>query len=102
MTPEDRIRAALFAAVDELNEQSPEGQRIEKSSDTVLFGSSGRLDSLGLVNLIVSTEERIEDEFGVAITIADERAISQENSPFRTLGTLSEYIGVLLQDEPGE
>ena len=57
------------------------------------------LDSLGLVNLIVSVEQNIEDEFHVVITIADDRALSQKHSPFRTVESLAEYIEILLKEK---
>ncbi len=101
MTPAGRVEKiiqAVFRAVDEVNQELPEGQRLKKSLDTVLFGRSGVLDSLGLVNLIVAAEEKIEEEFGSTITIADERAMSQKNSPFRTIGTLVDYVSSLLEE----
>ena len=67
--------------------------------DTTIYGNDSRLDSLGLINLIVAVEQNIEDEFDVSITIADERAMSQKHSPFRTIGSLAEYIEMLLKEE---
>lgn len=98
MTQNGSVVQAIYDAIDEVNQQLPGKQRIEKSTDTVLFGRSGKLDSLGLVNLIVSVEERVEEEFGIAITIADERAMSQENSPFKSVGALADYISLLLEE----
>ena len=57
-----------------------------------MFGENANIDSLGFVNLLVNIEYNIEDEFNLSITIADEHAMSQKNSPFKTLGTLSEYV----------
>lgn len=66
---------------------------------TALLGSDGILDSMGLVSLIVAVEQDVEDEFGREITIADAKAMSQKNSPFRTIGSLVEYIEKLLNEE---
>ena len=85
--------------VDEINQQLPKEQRLEKSIDTILSGQSGKLDSLGLVNLIVATEQKIEEEYGITITLANERAISQNNGPFKTIGTLADYIALLLKEK---
>lgn len=98
MTQNGSVVQAIYDAIDEVNQQLPGKQRIEKSTDTVLFGRSGKLDSLGLVNLIVSVEERVEEEFGIVITIADERAMSQRNSPFKSVGTFADYISLLLEE----
>jgi hypothetical protein len=40
----------------------------------------------------------VEDAFGDALTLADERALSMEASPFRTIQSLADYIGVLIID----
>ncbi|MCL4267598.1 MAG: acyl carrier protein [Anaerolineae bacterium] len=98
MTDIERTTEAVFQAIDELNDILPPERRLQKSPDTVLYGSGGRLDSLELVNLIVAAEQNIEDEFGVPITLADERAMSQRNSPFRTVATLVAYITALLKE----
>ena len=63
-----------------------------------LLGPESSVDSLGVVNLLVTLEQNIEDEFNVNITIADEKAMSQKHSPFRSVGTLIEYIQLLLNE----
>jgi hypothetical protein len=55
---------------------------------------------MNLVHLIVAVEERVENEFGVAVTLADERALSMRNSPFATIGSLSAYVSSLLERDP--
>lgn len=90
-----KINNIICIVIDELNEQFSE-QKLTKTPETVLFGQGGKLTSLELVNLIVATEQKLEEEFGISITLADEKAMSQKNSPFRTIGTLSEYISTLL------
>ena len=52
---------------------------------------------MGLVTFLVDLEQKIEDEFDLDITIADEKAMSLKNSPFRTVSTLKEYIETLLE-----
>ena len=87
-----KVNEMIFSTVDELNHQLPKTEQLEKNLETELFGGSGKLDSLGLVNLIVAVEEAIEDEFDLSITLANEEAKSQTHSPFRTLATLNEYV----------
>ena len=86
----------IYEVIDELNLDLPKEKQLEKSVHTPLFGKSSPLDSLGLVHLIVTIETKIEEELGASITIADERAISQPESPFRTVETLADYICLLL------
>ena len=95
----EKVLQVIFGAIDEINEQCPEGQRLTKSVNTVLFGEGGKLDSLGLVSLIVATEQKIEEEFDRSLTLADEQAMSQKTSPFRTVSTLSAYISTRLGEK---
>ncbi len=92
----------IYKAIDETNLLAPPEQHLEKSLNTVVFGDMGKLNSLGLVTFIVATEQKIEDETGISVTLADEKAMSQKNSPFRTVGTLAEYIDQLLSDAGNE
>ncbi len=101
MASDERIRTAVFSAVDELNTQLPAGVTVEKSLDVPLYGAGGRLESLDFVTLIMEVEEKINLEFGTDITIADENLLSKEKSPFSTLRTLIEYLDELLK-APGE
>jgi acyl carrier protein len=92
MTTNERILQAIYRAVDEVNDTLPPERKLAKSPDTVLFGRAGTLDSLGLVNLIVAAEREVQEEFGAAIALADEKAMSQRNSPFQSIATLAAYI----------
>ncbi|NJN98474.1 MAG: hypothetical protein HC875_32500 [Anaerolineales bacterium] len=62
------------------------------NEETRLIGREAVLDSMGLVNLIIEVEQRLEDEHDVTVVLADERAMSQKNSPFRSVQTLADYI----------
>jgi D-alanine--poly(phosphoribitol) ligase subunit 2 len=92
MTAGQPVVDAINSAVDDLNEILDADERLGKSPDEALIGQDAKLDSLGLVNLIVLVEEKIQQKFGVGITLVDERAMSQSRSPFRTLGSLAEFV----------
>lgn len=59
---------------------------------TRLLGARAVFDSLGLVTVIVDLEQRIEDAFGHALILASERAMSQANSPFLSIESLTDYV----------
>ena len=99
MTARNKILKGIYVAIDEVNEQLPEDQNLEKSLETVLLGSSGKLESVNLVNLLVAIEENIEETFGIPISITDERAVSEKNSPFRTVETLCNFMLNLLDEK---
>lgn len=98
MTATQPVVDVINSAVDDLNEILDPEERLNKSADVVLIGQDARLDSLGLVNLIVLVEEKIRQRFGVGITLVDERAMSLTKSPFRTLGTLADFVEEQLND----
>ncbi len=61
----------LYEAVDELNQGQAPGQTLEKSPTTVLMGSSGKLDSLGFIVLVVALEEKMERALGRHLSVID-------------------------------
>jgi acyl carrier protein len=71
----------------------------EINEATRLVGKNAVLSSLGLVSLIVGIEQTLGEDFGLAVVIADERAMSQEKSPFLTVGSLSEYVTLLIREQ---
>ena len=98
MTENEKILGALYRAVDDVNQQQPEGRKLEKSPETLLYGKGAVLDSLGLVTLVVAAEQTLDEDFGRTVTLANEKAFSQKNSPFRTIASLAEYIAGLLKE----
>ena len=76
-----------------------ESDNININSDSIIYGDNSPLDSLALVSLIVAVGQSVEDEFGITITLADERAMSRSNSPFRSVASLAGYIEELLEEE---
>ena len=97
-TSKEVVLNIIFQVMDEENELKVGDEKLIKSIDTALLSRDGVLDSMGLVNFIVSTEEKISDYFNKNITIADARAMSQKNSPFRTAGSLADHIVTLLNE----
>lgn len=99
MSQDDKIKSVVFEAIDEINQQLLEQQRLSKSPEVVLVGGEAMLDSMAFVNLIVAVEEKMVNEFGVNITLVDERAFSQDETPFKTIGNLIDYISNLLKEQ---
>jgi acyl carrier protein len=100
MSKKESITNILYEIIDQTNQTLPADKKhLKKALDTPLFGESAVLDSLGLVNFIVSTETALQEKFKIPIVLADERAMSQNSSPFRTIGTLADYIATLLDEK---
>ena len=68
------------------------GADVEVTDDTVIVGQDAVLDSVAVVSLIVDIEQRLEQEHDVSVTLASEKAMSQKNSPFRTVGVLADHV----------
>jgi len=93
-----QIKEIIFKSIKELNENLDEDKQLQLSTDTVLLGKDSNIDSITLVNLIVTIEESLEDNLNVSVTLADEKALSQKNSPFLTIQTLLDYIALLIKE----
>jgi acyl carrier protein len=98
MNDPENIVAAIYRAVDWINGELPPDRQLIKAPETRLLGSQSVLDSMQLVSLIVTIEREVEDAFGDALTLADERALSMEASPFRSIRSLADYIAILIRD----
>lgn len=84
-----RVKDIIIDSFNELIDT--EGISIEVNGDTALMGSNSVIDSLGLVTLLVDIEARLSDE-DVEISILSEKAMSQKNSPFLNIESLTEFI----------
>jgi len=83
----------VFVSIETINKElQDEDKQLELKEETRLFGKGSKLDSLGLVTLIVDTEQRLAEELGTEVSLMDERAMSQVRSPFRSVRSLVDYI----------
>ena len=94
----DQITAMVISVAEGIDEEHRVISEGGLDSDTQLFGAGSILDSLGLVTLIVELEQTIQEQFNVVVSLADEKALSQTRSPFRTIGTLAEYAAVQIEE----
>ncbi len=85
MEPSSHALSLIYECIDELNAQF--GGSIAKNEAQPLFGPGG-LDSLGFVNFVSALEEKLADQFGVELVLADE----QQAGAFTTLGELAHLI----------
>lgn len=91
MTEKDVINT-IFNAIDDVNKMAPPEAQLTKNLSSILLGNGGVLDSLGLINLIVTIEEKIQDNFNIQAVILDEDALANPEGPFSTVGTLVEWV----------
>lgn len=82
----------VISGLEELNEDLGLESLKNPNEDTSIFGGPGSIDSLSLVTLIVAIEGETEECFGQRVALADEKAMSQRNSPYRSVGALADFI----------
>jgi len=93
----EKLLQIIIDVADELNGDLDATIPVDRREEAPLYGPQGVLTSLGLVSLVVGVEQAIAQEFGISVTLADEKAVSHTRSPFRTIGTLAEYADGLIQ-----
>ena len=91
-TSRERVLACVLACVAAYGKEIGNAALERPDEETRLFGEKSGVDSMGLVTLIVDLEEAVHAAFGRTIVIADERAMSRLNSPFRRVGSLADHI----------
>jgi len=96
MNPE-LITQQILDAIRDLNEQLPPEGRIEPTPDAALLAPEGKLDSLGLVNLILLIEERMATRLSTEISLTDDRTLSQSQAVFRDVTSLAAHIQLLIE-----
>jgi len=51
------------------------------------------------VTAVLEIEQRLADQHDFVVVLADERAMSQKHSPFRSVGALTDYVLRLAAEE---
>jgi acyl carrier protein len=90
MSNRDLIEKAFFESFDELNEMLPFEKRLSKSFSTVVAGNSSPLDSLMLLNLMISVEEKLKNRISLELSLVEFIANSKQNEV--SLAMLTDYV----------
>ena len=98
MDTSENVLAAVYRAVDSINVELSADRQLSKAPETPMLGRESVLDSLRLVRLMIAVEQEVADTLGVTLTLADERALSMKESPFRTIGSLAQYTEELISE----
>jgi len=85
------VQKVVLDSIDKANQARDEDAQMATDPDAPLFGAGSPLDSLGLVALLFDIEDGLRD-LGWDGSLSDERAMSMERSPFRTVASLVDYI----------
>jgi acyl carrier protein len=80
----------IYQSLEELNEQLPDDEQIQKSPNATLVGRAGGLDSLGFVNFVALVEEKCAHKYGVTLSLTE--TSSQEDGAFEDLGKFADSL----------
>ena len=94
----EKIIQAIFEAINDINKQTPKDERLTKSADAKLYGGDGPLESLGLVNLIVATEQHLENVCGISISLAEEHVMDENENRFETVASMADFVETVYKE----
>ena len=94
----DEVRNIVVEELKQLEEYRDIVTNSEETLKISLIGKGSKIQSIGLVTLIFGIEERIQNDLGVSVQIASERAVSLSQSPFRTIGSLVSFASELVKE----
>lgn len=97
ITKEDLLEI-IYEAVDEFNQMQEDDEQLEKSPNSVLFSrpgftETGVLDSMGLVNFLVTLDEVMDKKqasVGLAFDIS--KALEDKEHILASVNSLADYI----------
>ena len=92
----------IESAIQDINDRKREEDVIGLAPDTVLLGPDSTTDSIDLINIIVTIEEKVKAEYGQSIVLVNERSMSSQEHPFRTISSLAIYLGQILSETESE
>jgi hypothetical protein len=95
LVTKDEVFAVIYAAMESLNEEFDDDQKIPIAPDTKLFGGDALIDSLSLVSVIIDVESGASEALGFPVVLTDDRAINESVSPFTSPDALANYIMIL-------
>ena len=85
------IKDIVLKAVKSVNKELKNKDLKVVSEETILFE---KLDSMAILDLILEIEGNIQTEYGKYIQVADDTMMDAIKTPFKTVGTLIEFIEV--------
>lgn len=98
MLTEKDVLEIILRALRNLNDELGDDEKFEVGARTPLFGPDATLDSLALVSVIVDVEGDVSQALGRSISLTDDRAMSQQVSPFDDVQTLLQYVMTLVSE----
>ena len=88
----DKVFEIISEAIAELNEELEYEELENVTADTPIFGGETGIASLSLVSIVVEVESNVNEAFDANVTLADEKAMSSRNSPYRNVAAFTDFV----------
>ena len=88
----DIVQKIINESIDEINDFLPLGSQLTTDDDQLLYGSSGILDSMAIINLCLMVEEKFAEGFSKKISLIDDSAFSEQMLPIESIRNLKAYL----------
>lgn len=92
-----QITNIIFECIKDIGEDTQSSQLMSADLNTLLYPEN--LDSISLVSLISDIEDRLSTELNKNIILANEKAMSARNSPFKSVQSLITYVKELVSEK---
>ncbi len=98
MITKEKILEIIFQAATEFNTMQEEDEQLELRADEVLFSragftQAGKIDSMGLVNFLVTLDELLDkEEETVGLHFDISEVLEQKETALRDMNALADYI----------
>jgi len=97
MLEKSRIQAAIFEAIDRVNEVQLDENAVTKDAATILVGEQAQLDSMGFVNFVVALEEVLAGA-GLTLSVVEELNAQGDAAPKTlTVASLVDFLYAIAQ-----
>jgi hypothetical protein len=97
----ETIKNIVHSAITALNEELPEGERVEFKGDCRLIGPRGNLSSLQIINLVIHVEEGIAEHIGAELELTVNEELFNQDGPLQTVDTLIAHLSKALAVDDG-
>lgn len=87
----EQIFKIIESVIAELNEELDYDSLRNVNEQTILFGGDDGVDSLSLVFIVSNVERGMYEQLDASVSLANEKAMSMRNSPYRSVGSLLDY-----------
>ena len=87
----NKLFKVLESVIKDLNDELEYDSLRNIQNETPIFSGEFSIDSISLAILIGDFEMSIREQLGLKVILADEKAMSRKNSPYKTVGTLLDF-----------